>query len=85
MATKRPPPCFGASVCASGRGVLLCRVEFCYKTLCQPDISTHISISAALSVSSHTDRASRNDTDANAPWGHSGNLKKGTSPEGKGR
>eukprot|EP00962_Isochrysis_galbana_P024952 scaffold7688_cov130-Isochrysis_galbana.AAC.3 len=25
------------------------------------------------------------DTDANAPWGHSGNLKKGTSPEGKGR
>eukprot|EP00962_Isochrysis_galbana_P018974 scaffold5504_cov101-Isochrysis_galbana.AAC.11 len=24
-------------------------------------------------------------TDANAPWGHSGNLKKGTSPEGKGR
>eukprot|EP00962_Isochrysis_galbana_P052445 scaffold23841_cov138-Isochrysis_galbana.AAC.1 len=24
-------------------------------------------------------------TDANAPWGHSGNLKEGTSPEGKGR
>jgi hypothetical protein len=23
--------------------------------------------------------------DANTPWGHSGNLKKGTSPEGKGR
>eukprot|EP00962_Isochrysis_galbana_P055304 scaffold27044_cov204-Isochrysis_galbana.AAC.1 len=23
--------------------------------------------------------------DANAPWGHSGNLKEGTSPEGKGR
>eukprot|EP00962_Isochrysis_galbana_P039487 scaffold14150_cov108-Isochrysis_galbana.AAC.3 len=28
-------------------------------TLCQPDISTHISISAAHRVSSHTDRASR--------------------------
>eukprot|EP00962_Isochrysis_galbana_P016107 scaffold4613_cov129-Isochrysis_galbana.AAC.2 len=27
--------------------------------LCQPDISTHISINAAHSVSSHTDRASR--------------------------
>eukprot|EP00962_Isochrysis_galbana_P013201 scaffold3766_cov124-Isochrysis_galbana.AAC.9 len=27
----------------------------------------------------------KNDTDANAPWGHSGNLKKGTSPEGKRR
>eukprot|EP00962_Isochrysis_galbana_P033468 scaffold11206_cov117-Isochrysis_galbana.AAC.9 len=25
------------------------------------------------------------DTDANAPWGYSGNLKKGASPEGKGR
>eukprot|EP00962_Isochrysis_galbana_P061251 scaffold36304_cov121-Isochrysis_galbana.AAC.14 len=24
-------------------------------------------------------------TDANAPWGHSGNLKEGTPPEGKGR
>eukprot|EP00962_Isochrysis_galbana_P017669 scaffold5076_cov127-Isochrysis_galbana.AAC.3 len=24
-------------------------------------------------------------TGANAPWGHSGNLKEGTSPEGKGR
>eukprot|EP00962_Isochrysis_galbana_P014783 scaffold4235_cov114-Isochrysis_galbana.AAC.9 len=24
-------------------------------------------------------------TGANAPWGHSGNLNEGTSPEGKGR
>eukprot|EP00962_Isochrysis_galbana_P007936 scaffold2160_cov144-Isochrysis_galbana.AAC.3 len=24
-------------------------------------------------------------TGANAPWGHSGNLKEGTSPEGEGR
>eukprot|EP00962_Isochrysis_galbana_P002878 scaffold795_cov115-Isochrysis_galbana.AAC.2 len=24
-------------------------------------------------------------TSANAPWGHNGNLKEGTSPEGKGR
>eukprot|EP00962_Isochrysis_galbana_P000642 scaffold182_cov133-Isochrysis_galbana.AAC.1 len=32
-------------------------------TLCQPDISTHISISAAHSVSSHTDRASREPDD----------------------
>ena len=27
----------------------------------------------------------KKNTGANAPWGHSWNLKKGTSPEGKGR
>eukprot|EP00962_Isochrysis_galbana_P038303 scaffold13602_cov131-Isochrysis_galbana.AAC.4 len=43
---------------SSTQGSFFFRVDF-FITLCQPDISTHISISAAQSVSSHTDRASR--------------------------
>eukprot|EP00962_Isochrysis_galbana_P043971 scaffold16903_cov133-Isochrysis_galbana.AAC.6 len=62
---NEPPPSYRSPLRASTQRCLsVCvHVGFFFTewtfliTLCQPDISTHISISAAHSVSSHTDRA----------------------------